>query len=281
MVRKSKGRQKIEMTKMKNENNLQVTFSKRRSGLFKKSSELCTLCGAEIVIIVFSPGKKVYSFGHPNVNHVIDRFLNINPPHPHQHNDMQLNEAHRNAVVRDHNNHLTQVTEEFEVEKKKNDDLKKKKKDSKMPRNWWEEPIEKFNLSQLTEFKSGLEKLRKMVTAEASKYLQAIVPHHNLYVGSSSNATFGISDDDGNINTDLDMYNHQRMLGMNTFACNHHNIVPHYSTTLFGNNGNNNITEGFAPEYNQNRNEPCFKQEHISESDHHQDCPPHFGHGYY
>ena len=110
MEKKSKGRQKIEMVKMKNENNLQVTFSKRRNGLFKKASELCTLCGVEIVVIVFSPGKKVFSFGHPNVDCVIDRFTNINPPHPRQHTDTQLSEAHRNAIIQDLNSHLTQVS---------------------------------------------------------------------------------------------------------------------------------------------------------------------------
>ncbi|KAM3377356.1 hypothetical protein P3S68_009769 [Capsicum galapagoense] len=69
MARLSRGRKKVEIVKMKNESNMQVTFSKRRAGLFKKASELCTLCGAEIAIVVFSPGKanKVYSFGHPSV----------------------------------------------------------------------------------------------------------------------------------------------------------------------------------------------------------------------
>lgn len=46
--RKGKGRQKIDMVKIENKTNLQVTFSKRRAGLFKKASELIsTLCGAE------------------------------------------------------------------------------------------------------------------------------------------------------------------------------------------------------------------------------------------
>lgn len=116
MVKKSKGRQKIEMMKMKNESNLQVTFSKRRSGLFKKVSELCTLCGAEIAIIVFSPGRKVFSFGHPSVESVLDRFLHNNPPPPpHQHNNMQLSEARRNSTVRDLNIHLTQVIYLFKI----------------------------------------------------------------------------------------------------------------------------------------------------------------------
>ncbi|KAK9286442.1 hypothetical protein L1049_014839 [Liquidambar formosana] len=71
----SMGRQKIEITKIKIKNHLQVTFSKRRSGLFKKASELCTLCGVEIGIIVFSPAGKAFSFGHPNVESIVDRFL--------------------------------------------------------------------------------------------------------------------------------------------------------------------------------------------------------------
>lgn len=82
MARKNKGRQRIEMTRMSKESNLLVTFSKRRSGLFKKASELCTLCGAEIAIVVFSPGKKAFSFGHPSVGAIVDRFLSRTPPPP-------------------------------------------------------------------------------------------------------------------------------------------------------------------------------------------------------
>ncbi|KAL7236355.1 hypothetical protein ACSBR1_019605 [Camellia fascicularis] len=60
---------------MENESNLEVTFSKRRSGLFKKASEFSILCGAEVGIIVFSSGKKAYSFGQTTVDIIIDRFL--------------------------------------------------------------------------------------------------------------------------------------------------------------------------------------------------------------
>ncbi|KAG2317561.1 hypothetical protein Bca52824_020683 [Brassica carinata] len=261
MVRKNKGRQKIEMLKMKNENNLQVTFSKRKSGLFKKASELCTLCGAEILVIVFSPGRKVFSFGHPNVDVVIDRFLEINPPHPHQNINLQLNEARQNAVVQDLNNHLTQVTEQLEVEKKRNEDLKQKRKDDKRSDNWWEDSVEGFNLRQLNEFKCGLENLKKTVTTEASKYLQAT--GHNFYFGSSSNAAFEIFANDGNANSDLDLFNHRRLVGMNTFSCNHQNIIPHPSTTPYG----NTVIERFAPEHNQNQNQYRFKQEPASECD--------------
>ncbi|WMV25409.1 hypothetical protein MTR67_018794 [Solanum verrucosum] len=49
------------MVKIKKASNLGVTFSKCRAGLFKKASELCTLCGAEIVIVIFPPTAKMCS----------------------------------------------------------------------------------------------------------------------------------------------------------------------------------------------------------------------------
>jgi len=119
--KKRRGRQKIEMKKMSNESNLQVTFSKRRSGLFKKSSELCTLCGADAALVVFSPSGKAFSFGYPNLDTVIDRYLSLVPP---QNNDtMQLIEAHRNANVRELNAQLTQIKNTLDAEKKIGDEL--------------------------------------------------------------------------------------------------------------------------------------------------------------
>ncbi|GKG11762.1 agamous-like MADS-box protein AGL62 [Tanacetum coccineum] len=71
----SHGRKKIEIKKIEENNNRQVTFSKRRNGLFKKAAELCVLTGAKIAIIVNSPGGRVFAFGHPNVDALI-----VTPP---------------------------------------------------------------------------------------------------------------------------------------------------------------------------------------------------------
>ncbi|CAO2822355.1 unnamed protein product [Amaranthus hypochondriacus] len=70
------GRKKVEMKKIENNSSRLVTFSKRRSGLFKKANEICTLCGAKIAIIVFSPGGKPYSFGHPSIEQVLHEYQN-------------------------------------------------------------------------------------------------------------------------------------------------------------------------------------------------------------
>lgn len=73
--RPSMGRQKIEIRRIESEEARQVCFSKRRAGLFKKASELSILCGAEVAAVVFSPAGKAFSFGHPSVESLLDRFL--------------------------------------------------------------------------------------------------------------------------------------------------------------------------------------------------------------
>ncbi|GAB2267906.1 hypothetical protein Dimus_002881 [Dionaea muscipula] len=55
-------RQKIEIKKIDNTTARQVTFSKRRRGLFKKAHELSTLCDVEIGLIVFSSTGKLYEY---------------------------------------------------------------------------------------------------------------------------------------------------------------------------------------------------------------------------
>lgn len=72
--KRTRGRQKIPIEKIAKKSNLQVTFSKRRAGLFKKARELSTLSGAQVAIIVESPGGKHFSFGTPSVDSVIHRF---------------------------------------------------------------------------------------------------------------------------------------------------------------------------------------------------------------
>ena len=70
----TKGRQRIEMKRIKGEEARQVCFSKRRPCLFKKACELSTLCGAEVAVVTFSPGGRCFSFGHPSTLPIADSF---------------------------------------------------------------------------------------------------------------------------------------------------------------------------------------------------------------
>lgn len=67
-------RQKIEIKKIDNPTARQVTFSKRRRGLFKKAQELSTLCDAEVALIVFSTTGKLFDYSSSrSMKQVIDR----------------------------------------------------------------------------------------------------------------------------------------------------------------------------------------------------------------
>ncbi|OWM64979.1 hypothetical protein CDL15_Pgr028697 [Punica granatum] len=57
------GRGRVEVKRIENKINRQVTFSKRRNGLLKKAYELSVLCDAEIALIIFSSRGKLYEFG--------------------------------------------------------------------------------------------------------------------------------------------------------------------------------------------------------------------------
>lgn len=71
-------RKKIQIKKIDNTTARQVTFSKRRRGLFKKAYELSTLCDAEIALIVFSATGKLFEYASSSMQQVLERH-NQNP----------------------------------------------------------------------------------------------------------------------------------------------------------------------------------------------------------
>ncbi|XP_023544399.1 MADS-box protein FBP24 isoform X1 [Cucurbita pepo subsp. pepo] len=56
------GRGKIAIRRIENRTTRQVTFSKRRAGVFKKTHELSVLCDAQIGLIVFSSNGKLFQY---------------------------------------------------------------------------------------------------------------------------------------------------------------------------------------------------------------------------
>lgn len=73
------GRGKVELKRIENNLNRQVTFSKRRNGLLKKAFELSVLCDAEVALIVFSPSGKAYQFSNNEYVFIINHLLFQNP----------------------------------------------------------------------------------------------------------------------------------------------------------------------------------------------------------
>ncbi|KAH7654523.1 MADS box transcription factor domain-containing protein [Dioscorea alata] len=70
------GRGKIEIKRIENTTNRQVTFSKRRQGLLKKAHELAVLCDAQLGLVIFSHSGKLFEYCSPSssMRQIIDRY---------------------------------------------------------------------------------------------------------------------------------------------------------------------------------------------------------------
>ncbi|KAL6566431.1 Floral homeotic protein APETALA 1 [Orobanche gracilis] len=66
------GRGKVQLKRIENKINRQVTFSKRRGGLLKKAHEISVLCDAEVALIVFSHKGKLFEY---STDSCMDRIL--------------------------------------------------------------------------------------------------------------------------------------------------------------------------------------------------------------
>uniref|UniRef100_A0A2N9ITG7 Uncharacterized protein n=1 Tax=Fagus sylvatica TaxID=28930 RepID=A0A2N9ITG7_FAGSY len=65
------GRGKIEIKRIENSSNRQVTYSKRRSGIIKKAKEITVLCDAKVSLVVFASSGKMHEYCSPSTT-VID-----------------------------------------------------------------------------------------------------------------------------------------------------------------------------------------------------------------
>nr|AAD51890.1 floral homeotic protein AP3 [Arabidopsis thaliana] len=72
-------RGKIQIKRIENQTNRQVTYSKRRNGLFKKAHELTVLCDARVSIIMFSSSNKLHEYISPNTTtkEIVDLYQSI------------------------------------------------------------------------------------------------------------------------------------------------------------------------------------------------------------
>ncbi|PWA38870.1 transcription factor, MADS-box [Artemisia annua] len=148
MPRNFVGRQKVEMKKIAKQSNLSACFSKRRPNVFKKASELSTVCGVDIAIIVFSPNKeRVYSFGAPSVEAVMHRYFGQNRDATTSSTFVRMEEL-RKAKIEHLIIELTNLLAQLESKKKLGAQLKMIRKENQ-EKKWWTAPIENLGLEEL------------------------------------------------------------------------------------------------------------------------------------
>ncbi|XP_045215853.1 myocyte-specific enhancer factor 2C-like [Mercenaria mercenaria] len=72
------GRKKISITRINDERNRQVTFTKRKFGLMKKAYELSVLCDCEIALIIFTTNNKLYQYASSDMDKVLLKYTEYN-----------------------------------------------------------------------------------------------------------------------------------------------------------------------------------------------------------
>jgi pheromone receptor transcription factor len=156
------GRKKIEMELVKNRSARYVTFSKRKSGLFKKASELSILCKARVGIVGFTPSGNPFAFGTPNFQTVVEQYL-----HEGQESEAgssrQIVTPSENPNINMMNKELSGLTKEL----KKVEEVKK----GKAP-----VALADLNLKELLKVKASLKELHGDIEAASSLLLLSKKP---------------------------------------------------------------------------------------------------------
>lgn len=108
------GRGKVELKKIENPTNRQVTFSKRRMGLFKKANELAILCDAQIGVIIFSGSGRMYEYSSPpwRIASVFDRYLKA-PSTRFEEMDIQQKIVQEMTRMKDERNRLRMIMAQY------------------------------------------------------------------------------------------------------------------------------------------------------------------------
>ncbi|CAH8288271.1 unnamed protein product [Eruca vesicaria subsp. sativa] len=117
------------MEKVQDTNTKQVTFSKRRSGLFKKAAEIATLCNAENVITT-NPKTQI--------------------PVNHQSNGRGNRARHEKRICK----RLNSIMEQVEAVKKRGEDFQNQLEPAGEEK--FDKPIEELSLEELKEYEDKM-----------------------------------------------------------------------------------------------------------------------------
>ncbi|KAF8029384.1 hypothetical protein BT93_E1934 [Corymbia citriodora subsp. variegata] len=157
------------MKPIENENSRLITFSKRKSSINKKASELVTLCGAEVGFVAFSPSGNPFSFAHPSIDAVTNRFLNRSPRPINR--SRALVESYHQAKLNELNQQHDELYNQIKAQKAQSKVLQRLTK-GKSDGAWWEAPIEELNREELYQMKERWEDLQRSLRRSINQKTQ-------------------------------------------------------------------------------------------------------------
>ncbi|CAI0559212.1 unnamed protein product [Linum tenue] len=183
-MKKTRGRQKIEIKRIAKESDRTVTFSKRRSGIYKKVNELVTMTGSEVGFLVFSPAGKPFTYGDPSFEDLALRYLGQQ-----QEPQLPLNQGmYRQARIEEllwTHNKLMELMEEEEKKVK----VLRAKLARKPMNNWWNKGIKEVEVEELPDREDAYSKVFMMVENRRTEVIGLTNNINNYALGGASSST--------------------------------------------------------------------------------------------
>lgn len=143
-------RRSIEIKKIEDRSKRQVTFTKRRQGLFKKAGELHTKFNADVAVIAFSLAGNAYAFGDPSVDSVLEKYYKAVEAPP----EVEI-----------------PVAGEVSPAERKVGEMVEKVVESRGGRRVWDEEVEKLGVEEIEEVRVAMEEMKKRIVVQQRRVL--------------------------------------------------------------------------------------------------------------
>lgn len=163
------GRKKIPMKLIENNSSRRITFSKRRVGLFKKASELVSLCAVQMAIAIYSPTGTLYSFGSPSVDQIFQHFSSKKE----NSNGVPIDAQHATRV-QNLNQQLDHLQDQLENQRKRKLVLRQQIKNSEFEKNI--QQIDELSPTEVSEMYASLQDMYNKVKEQIKKKETSPVP---------------------------------------------------------------------------------------------------------
>ncbi|CAI9259885.1 unnamed protein product [Lactuca saligna] len=156
-IKRCRLRQKLgfKFNERKKQSNRLLAFTKHRDMIFKSASDLCTLVGIDIVILITSLCGITYCFVHPNVESVQSQCLyqTLLPK--------SILEPYQKVHIEELIKKINEVRKSLKFEEKRSMILKEKK--DARPKKVWEEPIPELSKAAIKNVKRNLGQMQTLV----------------------------------------------------------------------------------------------------------------------
>lgn len=143
-------RRAIEIKKIEDRSKRQVTFTKRRQGLFKKAGELHSKFNADVAVIAFSLAGNAYAFGDPSVDSVLEKYYKAVAEPP----EVEV-----------------PVAGDVSPAERKVGEMMEKVVENRGGRRVWDEEVEKLGVAEIDEVRVAMEEMKRKIVVQQRRIL--------------------------------------------------------------------------------------------------------------